>query len=172
MRNILCHFSRNNTLRQQGSYLSTSPVVRNHSVRVRELFELRGKVALVTGGARRLGLAFSEALAEYGADVAVLDIEESCKDFEEISKKYSVKTSFIRTDVTDATAVDDAVKRVASLHGRIDICVGSAGIAIEEPFLETTQEQLRKVLSVNTEGLYYTNQSVVRQMLVQGEVAA
>lgn len=138
-----------------------------HYGSVRELFELKGKVAVVTGGARGLGLAFSEALAEYGADISVFDIGEPHPDFQQISEKYGVRTSFFKTDVTDPQAIDRAVAKCVETHSAIDICVASAGVAIEEAFLNTTPAQLRTLLAVNTEGVYYTNQSVARQMIVQ-----
>jgi len=134
---------------------------------VRELFELEGKVAIVTGGAQGLGLAFSEALAEYGADVAVIDIGKPHTDFLQISKKYGVRTSFIETDVTDPLALDSSIAKIVSIHGGVDICVANAGVAIEEDFLTTKPQQLRRLLAVNTEGVYYTNQSVARQMVSQ-----
>jgi NAD(P)-dependent dehydrogenase (short-subunit alcohol dehydrogenase family) len=138
-----------------------------HGVNARDLFELGGKVAVVTGGARGLGFAFAEALAEYGADVAVFDIGTPVPEFKEMSRKYGVRTFFIKTDITDPEAIETSVAQVVDTLGGVDICVASAGVAIEEDFLTTSPEQLRNLLAVNTEGLYFTNQSVVRQMVKQ-----
>jgi NAD(P)-dependent dehydrogenase (short-subunit alcohol dehydrogenase family) len=124
-------------------------------------------VAIITGGARGLGLAFAEALAEYGADIAVFDVGTLSAEFTIISKKHNVRTSFIKTDVTDPKAIESSVAQVVKLFGGVDICVASAGIAFEEDFLTTGPEQLRALLAVNTEGLYYTNQSAASQMVKQ-----
>jgi len=68
-------------------------------------FSLKGRTAVVTGGARGCGLAFAQGLAEAGADVVVLDLIDPAPEFHEISATYSVKTWFFKVDVSSVASL-------------------------------------------------------------------
>ena len=107
-----------------------------------ELFDLSGKVAIVTGGARGLGRQSALALAEAVADVCVCDILEEegaamCEDIEKTGKR----SLFGRVDVTQTAEIESFVDRVVETFGKIDILVNNAGINIRGPILELSDEQ-------------------------------
>jgi NAD(P)-dependent dehydrogenase (short-subunit alcohol dehydrogenase family) len=106
-------------------------------------------------------------MAEFGAAVAVLDLGDPHVDFERIAQQYQTQTSFHQADVTDPASVEEAVARIADTHGVVDICVACAGVAVEESFLTTTPATLQKMLRVNVEGVFYTNQACAKQMITQ-----
>src|SRR3954471_17239996 len=97
-------------------------------------FDLRGKVAIVTGGNGGIGLGMARGLADAGADVAVVGRNEdkSQAAVAELATR-GVRAIAVATDVTDKGAVDRMVERVKGELGRIDILVNNAGINIRKP---------------------------------------
>jgi NAD(P)-dependent dehydrogenase (short-subunit alcohol dehydrogenase family) len=95
---------------------------------LQELINLRGRVALVTGGAGYLGYAFCEALAELGAEVCILDVssERSKIRIEELSKLFKVRFSSFTADIAREDQVRRAIEQAVALHGRLDILVNNA----------------------------------------------
>ncbi|KAK4540023.1 hypothetical protein LTR36_009839 [Oleoguttula mirabilis] len=132
-------------------------------------FSLKGRVALVTGGARGCGLAFAEGLAEVGADVAVFDVIPPVDAFHEIEKRYGVKTAHYIVDVGDISSLEEGFAAFkADFGGRLDICVPCAGINRNLGFLETSYAEHQKLLGVNVMGVYHTAQLAARQMIANG----
>jgi NAD(P)-dependent dehydrogenase (short-subunit alcohol dehydrogenase family) len=84
-------------------------------------FTCEGRVAVVTGGARGLGYAFCEALAESGASVAILDIGQPAEEALEKLRSLGVKAEFYKTNVSDKDQVDEVVGQVVKEFGYIDI---------------------------------------------------
>lgn len=95
---------------------------------LRELMDLRGRVALVTGGAGYLGQAFCESLAELGADVCILDIssDRARQHVEELSRQFKSKFSAVTADISREDQVSEAIAHALSRHGRLDILVNNA----------------------------------------------
>lgn len=118
-------------------------------------FSLEGKVALVTGGARGLGLAFGTGLAQVGARVVLADVlEDDGKVAAASLRERGHDVSFIRLDVSseqDWAAVLDGVK---SSHGRLDVLVNNAGIAGGGTVLDTTLEDWNRTLAINLTGVF------------------
>ncbi|OIW32926.1 NAD(P)-binding protein [Coniochaeta ligniaria NRRL 30616] len=131
-------------------------------------FTCEGKVAVVTGGARGLGYAFCEALAESGASVAILDIGQPSDEALEKLRSFGVKAEFYKTNVCDEEQVAKVVDQVVKEFGYVDINVNAAGIVKDEPFLETSISNIRRTLDVNTIGAYLVAQSCARVMSKQG----
>ncbi|HZK04575.1 MAG TPA: SDR family oxidoreductase [Actinomycetaceae bacterium] len=123
--------------------------------------DLTGRVAVVTGGAQGIGRAICEALLEAGARVVIAEInpETGRATAEELGAKY------VHIDVTDSDSVDAVVRDVAASEGRIDIWVNNAGIDINAPAEEMTDEQWRAVMAVNLDGTFYCCRAAGNHML-------
>lgn len=130
---------------------------------VREMFELDGKVAAVTGGARGIGRACADALQEMGARIALLDILED--RLEQSAREMGDGTLGIVCDVTDKAAVTAAFDRIGQELGRLDILVTSAGICIWANAEEMSEEEWDKVISINLKGIFLCCQAAGRMMI-------
>lgn len=118
-------------------------------------FALDGKVALVTGGARGLGLAFCTALAEAGAKVVMADVlvDEGEAAAAALSQQgHSV--SFLRLDVSSEDGWTAAVDAIRRDHGRLDVLVNNAGIAGGGTILDTSLEDWNRIIAVNLTGVF------------------
>ena len=140
------------------------------------LFDLSGKVAVVTGGAGIQGVRITRGLAAYGADVAVIDIdaEKTAALAEEINAEYGVRTLGIVCDVADPESVTAMVAKVVEKLGGVDILHNNAASKTKNPadffvpFEDFAFETWREAMSVNIDGMFLVAQAVGRQMLKQG----
>jgi len=134
-----------------------------------KLFDLTGRVAVVTGAARGLGQAAATGLAAFGADVAAIDLTaeacaETCRDIEVAGRTGRA----YGCDVADEHAVQRTVEQIAANFGRIDILVNIAGITARIPTTEITSEQVRRLTDVNYHGIFWMCKEVAKIMLKQG----
>ncbi len=133
-----------------------------------EKFKLDNKVAIVTGAARGLGQGFAVALAEAGADVALVDIlptDETHQKVEGIGRKaISISADMIRID-----CINDIVNKTINGLGRIDILVNNAGIIRRAPLTEFSEKDWDDVININQKSLFFLTQAVAKQMIKQGE---
>jgi NAD(P)-dependent dehydrogenase (short-subunit alcohol dehydrogenase family) len=131
-------------------------------------FSLKGKVAVVTGGAGGLGRAIAAAYLRTGARVALLDLKEAelAAAAAELSALGEVLP--VAVDVTKAPAVEAAVEAAAVHFGKLDILVTAAGIARRKAAEELPPEEFDFVMDVNVKGGLYCAQSVGRRMIAQG----
>lgn len=123
------------------------------------MFDLSGRVALVTGAASGIGAEVTRALAEQGAVVAGADLGD-------ITGGFCASTH--RVDVSQPDQVDACVRDVVQQHGTVEILVNSAGIALLEPALELSIEAWRKTLEVNLTGSWLMAQAAGRVMVERG----
>ncbi|KAH8119721.1 NAD-binding protein [Phellopilus nigrolimitatus] len=137
-------------------------------------FSLAGRVAVISGGNRGLGLEMAEALAEAGAIVYCLDLPASPGESWVATQAYvsklglagGARLEYASVDVTDQKAIWDVVEKIAEKEGRMDVCVASAGIALGGgDCLDFSASQFEKVVGVNLNGVFYTAQAVGRQMV-------
>jgi len=132
-------------------------------------FDLRGKVAIVTGGNGGIGFGMARGLADAGAAVAVVGRNEAkSKAAAADLAKRGVSTTAIVTDVTDKAAVDAMVARVESELGRIDILVNNAGINIRKPPHALALAEWNEVIATNLTSAFLCSQAVHRAMKAAG----
>jgi NAD(P)-dependent dehydrogenase (short-subunit alcohol dehydrogenase family) len=123
------------------------------------VFDLDGKIALVTGAASGIGAAVAHTLAARGAQVAGADLKADLTDA--CASRHHV-------DVADAGSVRDGVREVLDRHGRIDVLVNSAGVVRLAPATELTADDWRLTLEVNLTGSFLMCQAVGRAMVDRG----
>ena len=128
--------------------------------------KLKGKVAVVTGGARGIGRAIGERYAAEGATVVVADLD--LNDGRATAKAIGKSAFAVQLDVTRQDSIDHMVESVVAVTGVIDILVNNAGYFDMGPLLEITPQSFDQVFSVNVKGLLLTLQAVARQMMKQG----
>ena len=128
-------------------------------------------VAVITGGARGIGLAVAEWFLEQGHRIALLDIDRATLDATATRLADPARVLAVACDVSDPEQVDAAVARVATAFGRIDALVNNAGVAVFKPIGDTSFAEWRQVLSVNLDGAFLCSQACVPHMRRQGKGA-
>ena len=131
-------------------------------------FRLDGRLAVVTGGARGIGLATARAFVEAGAQVVLLDRDGAEATAAARSLDGTVAAGAMALDVADADAVERAFDTVAQRHGRIDILVNNAGVSIRKPSLELSLADWQQVLAVNLTGAFLCARAAVARMPATG----
>ena len=127
----------------------------------------KGRVALVTGASSGIGRAVSLALAQRGAEVALLarNRERLGRLADSIREESGRESLVLQTDVSDASQVGRAVALVLERHGRIDYLINSAGIIRYKPFLDLSHEEMAGMMAVNYFGTVHCIRAVLPQML-------
>jgi NAD(P)-dependent dehydrogenase (short-subunit alcohol dehydrogenase family) len=137
-------------------------------VKVKQLFELTGRVAIVSGGSMGLGRQMAEGLAEMGANLVICARKkERCEEVAEELRARGVQALPLECDVRDQAAVHEVVKATLAEFGRIDILINSAGVSWGAPIEDMTLEQWDKVLSTNLTGTFLFCQAAGKAMLAQ-----
>jgi len=135
---------------------------------VRHLFELKGRVAIITGGSIGLGRQIAQGLAEMGADVVLCARKVSrCEEAAKELAQLGVRTLALECDVTQPESIDRATQEVVGQFGCIDILVNNAGISWGAPFEQMKLTDWDRVLSTNLTGTFLMAQSVGRVMISQ-----
>ncbi|UNI23832.1 Sorbose reductase [Purpureocillium takamizusanense] len=133
-------------------------------------FSLKGKIAAITGGAKGIGLEVTRALAEAGADVAIIYSTSTDADAiaTKIGSQTGVRTKAYQSDVRSRDAIAATVDRVVADFGGLDVVVANAGVCADIASLEYTEEQWRANNSVNLDGVMWTAQAAGRVFKKQG----
>jgi NAD(P)-dependent dehydrogenase (short-subunit alcohol dehydrogenase family) len=133
---------------------------------------LKGKVAIVTGAAKGIGLGIAELFAKNRANVVVSDIDMGCckKEAARIAKKYKVRTLSIECDVSKKSDVDGMMAAVAKRFKKIDILVNNAGIYPFTEFMKLKEEEWDKVLNIDLKSIYLCSQSAAKYMKKGGNI--
>jgi NAD(P)-dependent dehydrogenase (short-subunit alcohol dehydrogenase family) len=135
------------------------------SMNVLDRFRLDGKVAVVTGASAGLGVAFAQALAQAGADVACgARRVEKLAETKALVETAGRRAVAVATDVTDPADCDALVDAAMTELGRVDILVNNAGIGTSVPATRETPEEFRSVIDVNLMGSYWMAQACARVM--------
>lgn len=131
---------------------------------------LKGRVALVTGGASGIGFATALAFLGEGAKVAIADISEESGHKAVINlKKRGFNVLFVKVDVSKESDVKRMVKAVITKYGSLDILFNNAGIYIEGRVDELTEAQWDHIMDINLKGVFLCSKHAIPQMLRQGK---
>lgn len=126
---------------------------------------LKGKVALITGAARGIGLAFAGAYVREGARVAIADISGA----EEAAAQFGSHAIGITMNVTDQASIDAGVAKAAAWGNGIDILLNNAAIFDLAPIVEISRQSYARIFDVNVAGTLFPLQAVAKQMIAQNE---
>lgn len=129
---------------------------------------LQDRVAVVTGGANGIGVAYALGMAKEGARVVIADLDQEAGErVIQDMKKAGGEGIFIRTDVSQKEDVENMVAETIKAYGKLDIIVNNAGILFTAPVEETTEEMWDKLLAVNVKGLFFCAQAAAKEMKKQ-----
>jgi glucose 1-dehydrogenase len=126
---------------------------------------LEGKTAIVTGGARGIGLAIARRYVAEGARVVIADIEEGAG--KAAAAQLGPEARFVRTDVGAAGDARNVVAEACGVSGDLDILVNNAGVIHTADFLDVAEADFDRVLRVNLKGMFLVGQAAARQMVAQ-----
>jgi len=133
---------------------------------VQDLFNLSGKVAIVTGTSRGLGQYFARALAKAGADLVITSRELSrLNKFKQEIESLGRKALAVQLDVLSQDDIKNMVRMTIKEYGKIDILVNNAGLNIRKPTTEVTQQDWDTVLDTNLKGSFFCAQAVAKEMI-------
>jgi 3-oxoacyl-[acyl-carrier protein] reductase len=128
---------------------------------------LSGRVALVTGAARGIGLAIATGLIRHGASVGLVDID--VKALQEAEQELGRRATAVEADVTRPLDVQRAVETTVSMFGGLDVLVNNAGICPLTPFSEITEDEWDRVMAVNLKGAFLCCQAAIPQLSHSGK---
>lgn len=134
-------------------------------------FDLSGRVAIITGGSKGLGLAMAAGLASAGANIMLVNrnAEEGIAAAQELTRDFSVKAIAFKADITQQEETEAMVRAALDEFGQIDILINSAGINIRGAIDEITPDDFTKVLDVNVNGTWLCCRAVVPHMKQRGK---
>ncbi|GLB51269.1 gluconate 5-dehydrogenase [Neptunitalea chrysea] len=130
------------------------------------LFNLKGKTAIVTGGTHGLGMAIANGLAEAGAELIITDIfeEKLANAIEQYTSKGFKATPYL-FDVTSEKEVEENINTILAAHGKIDILVNNAGIIMRQMAVDMDVNDFRKVIDVDLVGPFIMSKYVAKDMI-------
>ena len=128
--------------------------------------DLQGKVALVTGAARNMGRAFSEALAARGANLIIhYHNESSAEEAGELARSAQasgVEAMLFQGDLSKVERVESLFRESIARFGRVDIVINNAGIVLKKPFAEITESDFDRVFGINTKAAFFVMREASR----------
>jgi 3alpha(or 20beta)-hydroxysteroid dehydrogenase len=127
---------------------------------------LKNKVAIITGGARGMGAAHVRLFASEGAKVVFTDLNE--EEGRILEKEIGGNVKFIKQDVTDAVSWEKVVEDTEKIFGQVNILVNNAGISINKPLLEITEDEYRKIVDINQVSVFLGTKAVAASMKKSG----
>jgi len=137
---------------------------------VSEMFSLKGKTAIVTGGGRGIGEFIAAGLAEAGANLVIASRKvENCRDVaERVSKEHGIKAIAVKCDLGKKEEIEGMVDEAVKEFGKVDILVNNAGVTWGAPTLEFPLDAWDKVFNVNVRGVWILTQRVANIMKDNG----
>lgn len=132
------------------------------------MFDLTGKVALVTGARRGMGKAHAKALAAQGASVAITDVDLAECESAAGEIGVSERVACYKLDVSDAKEVDAVIAAIVKQFGKLDILVNNAGIYAPTAALELSEDEWEKTMNINLKGQFLCAQRAAKEMKKTG----
>jgi NAD(P)-dependent dehydrogenase (short-subunit alcohol dehydrogenase family) len=147
----------------------TADTAQDSTVNVKQLFDLTGRVAVVTGGAIGLGRQMAEGLAEMGANLVLCARKkERCQEAAEQLQQLGVKALAVACDVRSQTSIQELVDATLRQFGRIDVLINNAGVSWGAPAEQMQLEDWNKVIETNLTGTFLCAQEAGKVMIAQG----
>ena len=129
---------------------------------------LKGKVALVTGGAQGIGKAIAVRLAQEGANVAIADLNiDLAQSVLSEMRNWGITAAAFKVDVSDSSQVEELIKGTVESFSTLDILVNNAGITRDALLIRTTEENWDQVMEVNLKGAFKLTKSAAKVMIKQ-----
>jgi len=133
---------------------------------ITELFDLTGHKALVTGAGRGIGKILALTLAEAGCDVAILGLHRDNLETVAVQiRENGVDAQVLAADVSQKEQVLAAFQQLEAKFGRLDICINNAGISLQEPVEEMTEEDWDRLIDTNLKGVFLCSQAAAKLMI-------
>tara|TARA_B000000441_G_scaffold126572_1_gene105599 strand:+ start:593 stop:1336 length:744 start_codon:yes stop_codon:yes gene_type:complete len=124
------------------------------------MYSLEGQIAIVTGGARGIGKGICEVFCKAGATVALWDVlDEGTQTADQIEKDGG-SIFFQKVDITNKSSVEEAVSKIISAHGKIDILINNAGVIRDRSFMKMSEEEWNTVININLTGMFIVTKAV------------
>lgn len=135
----------------------------------KDIFSLKGKVTIVTGGNQGIGKVVAGYLADAGSDVVIFDLNDATKVAEDIAKEYGVRTAAYVCDVTDPKQVEETIAKAAEDMGTLDLLFNNAGICIHKDAVDCEPEDWLKVINVNLNGIFFMAQAFGKYLMANNK---
>ena len=132
------------------------------------MYNLKGQIAIITGGARGIGKGICEVFCKAGATVALWDVLDSGIETTNKISSDGGSIFFQKVDVTETQSVSNAVEEIISKFGKIDILINNAGVIRDRSFLKMSPEEWNTVININLNSLYITSKAVLPHMREAG----
>ncbi|CAH0210398.1 SDR family oxidoreductase [Priestia megaterium] len=135
---------------------------------IKDLFDLTGKTAIITGGGRGLGEQMAEGLAEAGANIVLCSRKkEACQQVADRLARLDVKTLALTCDISQPEDIKNVVHQTIETFGRIDILINNSGATWGAPVEEMPLEAWQKVMNINVTGTFLMSQEAGKEMIKQ-----
>lgn len=131
------------------------------------MFDIRGKLAVVTGASRGIGKAIAKGYAEAGANVAVIDLTENEETMKEL-RQYGTQISMYPYDLSRCSGIEDLVEKIERENGPIHILYNNAGTQRRHPCVSFPEKDWDFVMDVNSKAVFYMCQAVGKRMIERG----
>jgi NAD(P)-dependent dehydrogenase (short-subunit alcohol dehydrogenase family) len=133
-----------------------------------DLFDVSKEIVLITGASQGLGRQFARVLSAHGAAVALAARQTAkLKSLEDEIKTKGGRAAAVAMDVTDTASITSAIDAAEAALGPVTVLINNAGIAVEKPAIEQTEEDWDAVIGANLKGAYFTATEIARRMIAR-----